>query len=145
MSTNKLESAIALVESIGLPDQKFLRSVLSDLIYKKKPVHVQKKGEDPAALVSTGLVVVLDDPAGLVLAPEYSSIGRKLCTYLTRRNETELYFDPDRGMIEIPKGAQYVACVSISGEPSLCLAFPDDEITALLDRHGVNRCRKEGD
>ena len=142
MNTNKLESAVALVEGIGLLDQKLLRSVLSDQIYKKKPVHVQKKGEDPAALVSAGLVVALDDPAGLVLAPAYSSIGRKLCTYLPRRNETELYLDPDRGMVEIPKGAQFVAGVSISGESSLCLAFPDDEITALLDRHGVNRCRK---
>lgn len=142
MDLKKLEKAVAIVEGFSLSDQKVLRAVLSDQFYKKKPVHPVKQREDSAALVSSGLVVRLDDPDGLSLAPEYLEVGRKLCTYLTRRNESEPYFDPDHGMMEIPKGSQFVACVSVSGKSSLCLAFPDDEVTALLDRYGVNRCRK---
>ena len=40
----------------------------------------------------------------------------------------------------IPKGAQFVAFVSLGGS-SLSLIFPDDEITELLDYYGVNRCK----
>ena len=142
MTMKKLEVAIELVEGLALCDQKLLRSLLSDVIYKKKPVHVLKKGEDPEGLISSGLAVLLDDPSGLVISPDYSDVARKICTYLTRRNESEHYFDPDRGMLEIPKGSRFVATVSISGKSELSMEFPDDEITALLDRYGVNRCRK---
>ena len=142
MTMRKLENAIRIVEGLALHDQKLLRSLLSDVLYKKKSVHVLRKGEDPEGLVSSGLVVLLDDPAGLVLSPDYSDVARKICTYLTRRNESEHYFDPERGTVEIPKGSHFVATVSISGKSELAIEFPDDEITALLDQYGANRCRK---
>lgn len=146
MNAKKLEKAVEITESLSLSDQKILRAVLSDQIYKKKPAHQIKNNEDPSALISSGLVILIDDPSGLVFAPEYFDVGRKLCTYLTRRNETESYFDPDRGMEEIPKGSRFVSCVSMHGGSSLRLAFPDDDVTELLDRYGVNRCRdREGE
>lgn len=136
-----LKSAVAVVESLALDDQKLLRSLLSAAVYKKAPFHKIKKGEDLSALMSAGLVVIVDDPAGAVLDPSLDKVRKKLCTYLSRRNEVERYFDEELVEHEIPKGSQFVATITIGTGSVLSLEFPDDEITALLDQYGVNRCR----
>ena len=136
-----LKSAVAVVESLALDDQKLLRSLLSEAVYKKAPFHKIKKSEDLGALVSAGLVVIVDDPAGAVLDPSLDKVRKKLCTYLSRRNEVERYFDEELVEHEIPKGSQFVATITIGTGSVLSLEFPDDEITALLDQYGVNRCR----
>lgn len=136
-----LKSAVAVVESLALDDQKLLRSLLSDAVYKKSPFHKIKKGEDLSALASAGLIVIIDDPAGAVLDPSLDKVRKKLCTYLSRRNEVEHYFDEELVEHEIPKGSQFVATITIGAGSVLSLEFPDDEITALLDQYGVNRCR----
>ena len=136
-----LKSAVAVVESLALDDQKLLRSLLSEAVYKKAPFHKIKKGEDLSALMSAGLVVIVDDPAGAVLDPSLDKVRKKLCTYLSRRNEVERYFDEELVEHEIPKGSQFVATITIDTGSVLSLEFPDDEITALLDQYGVNRCR----
>lgn len=136
-----LKSAVAVVESLALDDQKLLRSLLSEAVYKKAPFHKIKKGEDLSALMSAGLVVIVDDPAGAVLDPSLDKVRKKLCTYLSRRNEVERYFDEELVEHEIPKGSQFVATITIGTGSVLSLEFPDDEITALLDQYGVNRCR----
>lgn len=136
-----LKSAVAVVESLALDDQKLLRSLLSEAVYKKVPFHKIKKGEDLSALMSAGLVVIVDDPAGAVLDPSLDKVRKKLCTYLSRRNEVERYFDEELVEHEIPKGSQFVATITIGTGSVLSLEFPDDEITALLDQYGVNRCR----
>ena len=43
---------------------------------------------------------------------------------------------------EIPKGASFVATMPVGSGASLSVEFPDDEITALLDLYGVNRCHE---
>ena len=136
-----LKSAVAVVESLALDDQKLLRSLLSEAVYKKAPFHKIKKGEDLSTLMSAGLVVIVDDPAGAVLDPSLDKVRKKLCTYLSRRNEVERYFDEELVEHEIPKGSQFVATITIGTGSVLSLEFPDDEITALLDQYGVNRCR----
>ena len=142
MTVLTLEEAVGRVEGLTLSDQQLLRSILSDLLYKKKPVRELKAGEDPGALLDAGLAVQVDDPPGFAADPALGKVGRKLCTYLTRRNESEAYYDPDLDrFVDIPKGSRFSAVVSISGGSSLSLSFPDDEITELLDLHGVNRCR----
>ena len=82
------------------------------------------------------------DAIAVRLSDDFLKSARKIYTYLNRRNENESYYDPDLGrFVDIPKGSQFVATVTIGGGSSLSLEFPDDEITELLDRHGVNRCR----
>lgn len=141
MRALKLSEAVDRVETLGVSDQRLLRSILVDLVYKKKAARASKACEDFSALEAAGLVVRVDDPAGFAVAPDLCKVGRKLCTYLTRRNETDSYYDPDRGMVDYPKGAELCGVMGLQGPAVWHAEFPDDEITALLDLHGVNRCR----
>jgi hypothetical protein len=72
------------------------------------------------------------------LSDHFAGVSRKIYTYLNRRDGVECYLDEQMNEREIPKGAQFIATGSGS---SLFLEFPNDEITALLDHYGVNRCR----
>ncbi len=137
----ELKDAVAAVEFLDIEDQRLLRSLLSEAVYKKMPVHKSKKGEMFDGLISAGLVVPVDEPIGVVLDPKLEKVRKKLCTYLSRRNEVEHYFDEELVEHEIPKGSRFVATITIGAAASLSLEFPDDEITALLDQYGVNRCR----
>lgn len=136
-----LKDAVAAVELLSVEDQRILRSLLSEAIYKKTPVHKIKRGEKFESLISAGLIVLVDEPIGVVLDPKLEKVRKKLCTYLSRRNEVEHYFDEELVEHEIPKGSQFVATIAIGAGSSLSLEFPDDEITSLLDQYGVNRCR----
>jgi len=136
-----LFEAVEKVEALDPAGQDLLRAVLVESVYKKAPFHKVKRGEDFGALISAGLVLQIDEPAGVVLSGDLEKVRRKLCTYLSRRNDVERYLDEDLNEHEIPKGSQFVATVTIGGGSSLSLEFPDDEITELLDRYGVNRCR----
>lgn len=84
---------------------------------------------------------IFADAVAVRLSDNFVGVSRKLYTYLNRRDGVECYLDEEMTEREIPKGAQFVNTVSIGSGASLSLEFPDDEITALLDRHGVNRCR----
>ena len=136
-----LPEAVAAVELLAPEDQIFLRLLLSEAVYKKQPVHKKRPREKYDGLIGAGLVVEVDDPAGIVLDPCLEKVRKKLCTYLSRRNESESCVDENGQPYAIPKGAQFVADVSLGGS-ALSLAFPDDEITELLDLYGVNRCRR---
>ena len=135
-----LPEAVAAVELLAPEDQIFLRLLLSEAVYKKQPVHKKRPREKYDGLIGAGLVVEVDDPAGIVLDPCLEKVRKKLCTYLSRRNESESCVDENGEPYTIPKGAQFVASVSLGGS-TLLLAFPDDEITELLDYYGVNRCK----
>lgn len=135
-----LPEAVAAVEGLTLEDQTLLRLLLSEAVYKKQTVHKKRPREQYDSLISAGFVVEVDDPVGIVLDPCLEKVRKKLCTYLSRRNESESCVDENGEPYTVPKGAQFVASVSLSGS-SLSLVFPDDEITALLDHYGVNRCK----
>lgn len=98
------------------------------------------KHEDLARWVCDNVPSALSifaDTVAVRLSDIFVKVSRKIYTYLNRRDGVEYDLDGR----EIPKGAQFVATVSIDGTTSLSMEFPDDEITALLDRYGVNRCR----
>lgn len=132
--------AVAVVETLNLQDQVLFRSLLSEALYKKQPVHKKKPGEQFNNLIEASLVVEVDEPAGIVLSPSLCKVRKKLCTYLSRRNESERCIDENGEPYTIPQGAQFVGSVTIGGS-TLSLVFPDDEITELLDQYGVNRCK----
>ena len=137
-----LKQAVADVEKLGVDDQRLLRSVLSEAVYKKAAYHKKKRGEDFGGLIAAGFVVQIDEPAGVILSEDLANVRRKLCTYLSRRNEVDHYYDENGDEHEIPKGAEFTATITIGVGSELSLAFPDDEITELLDLYGVNRCRR---
>lgn len=84
---------------------------------------------------------LVPDVAVAVMSERLESVKKKSYIYLTRKFETVPYYDPDRDeIVDIPQGSEFVSAVTMAGS-SLSLRFPDDEITALLDAHGCNRCR----
>lgn len=85
---------------------------------------------------------IFADVVAVMLSDDFVKVSRKIYTYLNRRDKVEYYLDEEANECEIPKGAQFNATVSTDGTVSLSMQFPDDEITALLDRYGVNRCKK---
>lgn len=140
-----LKQAVSDVEKLSVDDQRLLRVILSEAVYKKASYHKIKRGESFGDLIAAGFVVPVDDPVGVVLSDDLATVRRKLCTYLSRRNENDSYYDPELDrFVEFPKGAQFTATVTVGtagSGTSLVLEFPDDEITELLDHYGVNRCR----
>lgn len=88
------------------------------------------------------LDVVAHDACAVALVPEFERARKKVYIYLGRKLEDEQYFDPETGnCILYPKGAAFSAVVHLDGGSTLSVDFPNDEITALLDKYGCNRCR----
>lgn len=87
-------------------------------------------------------LTIFADAVAVMLSDDFVGVSRKIYTYLNRRDRVEYYMDEEANEHEIPKGAQCIVTVSSRSGSSLSLEFPDDEITALLDHYGVNRCRK---
>ncbi len=127
-----LAEAVEIVEGLPVEDQRIL---LDALRKKSRPA----KGTE--TLVKCGL---LSASGAASVCPSDGVLGcqRRLVTYLKRKFEDDEYFDPDLGeMVPCPYGAEYVAAIVVGGEAGGGWAFPDDDVTALLDRFGVNRCR----
>lgn len=88
------------------------------------------------------LDVVAHDACAVALVPEFERVRKKVYIYLGRKFEDEQYFDPEtESCILYPKGAAFSTVVRLDGSSTLRVDFPDDEITALLDKYGCNRCR----
>ena len=107
----------------------------------KNSLYKKKQKTEPAAveqLEDLGLVSVVDGSAAF--SPELDACKKKVYTYLMRKFDDQQYYDEEMEPHTIPHGAQMVANVSLSGS-ELRVEFPDDDVTALLDAHGVNRCR----
>lgn len=106
-----------------------------------------KRGSSMDALVAwcmekgVDVLPALDGVVSAILAPELERVRKKVYIYLGRKLEDESYYDPDvDDMVQIPKGAVFSATVGIGKAGELRLAFPDDEITALLNKYECNRC-----
>lgn len=111
---------------------------------EKSPVIKKRKSEDFSQLLDVGLVSE-ETPGYFIIPPEFKPAFKGLSLYLNRRNEDEYYFDGDEWR-SLPKGAHQVAAVEIGLEGTRVIDmtdFPDDEITALLNKHGVNRLAKK--
>ncbi len=140
-----LESAVETVETLSLDSQTVLREILLDLAYRNKPFHRIKKRLNYDELLASGLIVKTEDGKGFVTIGSIRKVQRNLCTYLGRRNEDDEYFDQDTNeWHSCPKGAQQRTHITMSPEGTKVIsevAFPEDKITFLLDKYGVNRCR----
>lgn len=79
----------------------------------------------------------------LELAPAMLKTIRKVYTYLVRKFDWDTIINPKTGdMMEVPKGASFSIEASMGESNRAKIAFPDDEVTALLTQYGCNRCQR---
>lgn len=137
-----LDDAVDIAETLSPYGQTVLREILLDLTYRNKNVHTKEKGCDYSEVLDSGIVEETSD--GIVTVDGLKKERRNLCIYLGRRNEDDYYYDPaTEQYISLPKGAKYSATISVSTDGSSVesgIAFPDDEVTAQLEKRGLNRC-----
>lgn len=139
-----LEAAVDKLEQVDLDSQNLFHEVLRDLFYRKKPHHKKRKSEDFSQLLAVGLVAE-ETPGYFIIPPEFKPAFKGLSLYLNRRNENEYYFDGDE-FRSLPKGVHQAVAIEIGLNGSRVIDmtdFPDDEITALLNKYGVNRMAKK--
>lgn len=143
-----LPEAIERLESVPDSAQELLHAVILETMYRKQPAaRFRDCDQDIAELEKAGLVVRVDDPkmTAVTLSPEMGKVKKKTYTYLTRKYKNAEQFDPDAGgFVSYPKGATFSADLIVRPDGSTILKgweFPDDDVTALLDKYGCNRCR----
>ena len=133
-----LQELVSITENLTDDCQRVLLAALKENFYRQKgPAKLKPCGELDQ-IVEIGLLVYED---GRYAVPEGIKKIRKLYTYLLRKFDTELYYDPDADETkEIPKGAEFICTMTLDGSSKLAIQFPDDEVTALLNLFGTNRC-----
>ena len=102
---------------------------------KARMEHCMEHAAEICALVYPKAVFLR--PAGDLLLAK-----RKVYTYLLRKLDQEpIYVGGKEEWRSIPHGAEETAAIGADGSVTYSIAFPDDEITKLLDKYGVNPCR----
>lgn len=139
-----LMEMVAIVENFTDSTQMYLRDALKEILFKGKGSAKIKPCAEMEDILGTGIIV--RDGAMFAISEQARKKVRKLYTYLSRKYDTELYFNPETcEMIEIPKGAIFTTEMSlIDGNAGVSMQFPDDEVTAMLDLFGTNPCNKLG-
>lgn len=135
-----LEAAVDKLEQLDRAGQDLFHEVLRDVFYRKKPNHRARKDEDFAPLLALGLVVD-EGKNRYSLDPALKPAFKSLSLYLSRRNEDEWFYDGEEWG-SLPKGVHQAVSIEIGLDGARIVDmtdFPDDEITALLTKHGVNR------
>lgn len=89
---------------------------------------------------------ICSDAVAVTLAPRLVKSRKKIYTYMRRKFDTDLYFDPNTGETRnIPAGAEFSVSIDLGVTGAsvgiAVLSFPDDEVTELLDQYGANPCR----
>lgn len=134
-----LKELVSILENLTDDCQQVLWDALKEIVYRRKGPAKLKPCDELDCIVKIGL---LDYVEGKYDVPETAKKKiRKLYTYLVRKFDVEYCLDAETlEEITIPKGSEFVCTMGLDGESKLALQFPDDEITALLNLFGVNRC-----
>ena len=134
-----LQELVSIVENLSDDCQRVLRNALKEIIYRQKGPAKLKTCDELDRIVEIGLLICED---GRYAVPEpVKKRLRKLYTYLVRKFDVDCYWDPETGEDKtIPKGAEFVGVISINGDIKTAIQFPDDEVTAMLNLFGTNRC-----
>ena len=134
-----LQELVSITENLTEDCQKVLFAALKEILYRQKGPAKIKQCNELDRIVEIG---ILDHVDGRYAIAEMAKKKiRKLYTYLVRKFDVEYYFDPEAGENKaIPKGAEFVCTMSLGGGSRLSLQFPDDDVTAMLNLFGVNRC-----
>lgn len=66
---------------------------------------------------------------------------KKVYTYLLRKLTDSIYYNENGEECKVPHGAEFSGTMDVfTGKTTLSLSFPNDEVTELLNKYGVNRC-----
>lgn len=134
-----LQELVSITENLKDDCQKVLWYALKEILYRQKGPAKLKPCDELERIAEIGLLVYAE---GLYAVPETERKRiRKLYTYLVRKFDVDYYWDPDTGKDKtIPKGAEFACAISMDGNSCLRLQFPDDDVTAMLNLFGTNRC-----
>lgn len=134
-----LQELVSVTENLTDDCQRVLWQSLKEILFRQKGVAILKPCTELDNIVRIGLLVCAD---GRYSVPEMAAKKiRKLYTYLVRKFDVQHYLDPETNEEkQIPKGAEFVCGISLDGRSQLALQFPDDDVTALLNLFGTNRC-----
>lgn len=134
-----LQELVATTENLTDDCQRVLKDTLKEIFFRQKGPAKLKPCAELDCIVNVGILVHDNDRYAVQDAAKKKI--RKLYTYLLRKFDVDVYWNLDTGKEEtVPKGAEFVSEISIDGEIKSSIQFPDDEITALLNLFGVNRC-----
>lgn len=133
-----LVDLVAIVENMTDDCQMFLLDALKEILYRQKGSAKLKPCNELDDILQCGILRL--DGGRYTVAEMAKKRARKLYTYLLRKFDVELYFGEDGTLKEIPKGSEFVYTITIDGSSKLELQFPDDEVTAMLNLFGTNRC-----
>ena len=134
-----LQELVAITENLTDDCQRVLREALKEILYRQKGSAKLKPCDELDRIVEIGLLSY--DDGRYAVAEMAKKRIRKLYTYLVRKFDVEYYWDPETGDDKaIPKGAEFICAMDLNGNNQLALQFPDDDVTALLNLFGTNRC-----
>ena len=134
-----LHELVSILENLTDDCQRVLRGALKEILYRQKGPAKLKQSCELDRVVDIGLLVCENERYDVPI-PAKKKI-RKLYTYLVRKFDDEMYYDPDSNEYKtFPKGAEFVCTVDMDGRSKLSVQFPDDDVTALLNLYGTNRC-----
>lgn len=141
---------VANLENFPDKTQWELRRIMLKILYKGKSLVSYKKIEPIKELIDCGFLEIIAPATASQINVKLSKtvilVHRRLYSYLTRKFDTVDCYNPYTDeCISVPKGAEFVAAIEIGVNGAVQkfkLAFPNDEVTALLDLYGVNRCDK---
>ena len=136
-----LQELVSTTENLTDDCQRVLWEALKEIIYRQKGPAKLKSCAELDRIVEIGLLTHANEHYSV---PEMAKKRiKKLYTYLVRKFDTELYYDPDLDETKaIPKGSEFVCTITMDGSRQLALQFPDDDVTAMLNLFGTNRCTK---
>ncbi len=136
-----LTDIVSSIENLSDSTQLFLKKALKDILFGTKRPIVLTECSEKEELLSLG--VLAETSGKYELNEKWNRNAKKLYSYLSRKFDKESYLDPETfEPIDIPKGSTFVCEMGIaSGENTLFLQFPDDEVTALLDLFDSNPCK----
>lgn len=134
-----LRELVSITENLTDDCQQVLHAALKEIIFRQKSPAKLKPCTELDRIVEIGLLVCED---GRYAVPETAKKKiRKLYTYLVRKFDVEYCLDAETvEEITIPKGSEFVCTMSLDGQSKLALQFPDDDVTAMLNLFGTNRC-----
>lgn len=134
-----LQELVAIVENMTDSCQKVLWETLKEILFRQKGSAKIRHSDDLDIIVDFGILEFSNERYSV--ADTAKKKIRKLYTYLVRKFDVELYFDPEQGEVkEIPKGAEFKCVISLDGSSTLKLQFPEDDVTAMLNLFGTNKC-----
>lgn len=134
-----LKELVSIVENLTDDCQRALWYALKEILFRQKGPAKIKQCTELDCIVEIGLLVY-EEGRYAVSEPAKKKI-RKLYTYLIRKFDVEVYWDPETGEDKaIPKGAEFIGVISASGGITVAVQFPDDDVTSLLNLFGTNRC-----